>query len=216
MNTRNNDSLAELKIGCLGDSITFGVGADTTYVDLLKNDFREAVAYGVCGSCVTPGVNPVKSLLERYPDMADDLDVIVIFGGTNDVGHNVPFGNDDNSTDPSDFKGALNCLITGVMEKYPEKTIVYCTPAPRYYDGLDNTTPNAAGVSLKMVRDQIISRCMYYSMPCLDIYGMSGMNISYSESARKIFTFDGLHLNDRGHQRVYELLIGFIRQLKNA
>lgn len=209
-----NNKLWSLKIGCLGDSITFGVGANTTYVDLLRSDFGKAIAYGVCGSCITPGANPVKSLLERFPDMANDIDVIVIFGGTNDVGHNVPFGDDDDSMEPTIFKGALNCLITGVMEKYPEKTVIFCTPVHRDYDGLNSTDYNPVGVNLKMVRDQIVARCEYYSLPCLDLYANSGMNIAHSKTAKEIFTFDGIHLNDKGHRRVYERLVGYIKMLK--
>lgn len=210
-----NPPFSKMKIGCLGDSITAGVGASTTYVKLLEHDFRQVVNYGVSGSCITTGANNISSFCQRAVQMAADLDAVIIFGGTNDLGHNANFGTDDNSTDATVFKGAVNVLITSLMDRYPEKPILFCLPTPRSYGGYNNTTPNQKGVTLEMIRNQIIARCEYYSMPYLDLYGASGINASYSSVQRSAFTSDGLHLNNKGHKRIYDLMISKLKEITN-
>lgn len=209
---------SKMKIGCLGDSITAGVGASKTYVKWLQQDFKTVVNYGVSGSCITTGANNIKSFCTRALEMAADLDAVIVFGGTNDLGHNANFGgeNDDNSTDATIFKGAINTLITSLMDRYPEKPILMCFPTPRSYGGYNNTTPNQKGVTLEMIKNQIKARCEYYSMPYLDLYGQSGMNISYSSTQRNRYTSDGLHLNDKGHKRIYDLMIKKLKEITNV
>lgn len=207
---------SKMKIGCLGDSITAGVGASKTYVKWLQQDFKTVVNYGIGGSCITTGANNINSFCQRAVEMATDLDAVIVYGGTNDLGHNANFGTEDNSTDATVFKGAINVLITSLMDRYPEKPILMCFPTPRSYGGYNNTTPNQKGVTLEMIKNQMKARCEYYSMPYLDLYGQSGMNISYSSTQRSRYTSDGLHLNDKGHKRIYDLMIRKLKEITNV
>ena len=94
--------LKGLKINFLGDSITQGVGASceqTIYHSVLKKEADLAVTrnYGISGTrfALQKGTTTrpkddyvdINSFCERFEQMDDDADVVVVFGGTNDYGH---------------------------------------------------------------------------------------------------------------------------------
>ena len=131
--------LKGLKINFLGDSITEGSGTsgvENTYWNVLKRNegLSEARGYGIGGTRIArkknPSDNPRYDLdyIKRYPEMSDDADVVVIFGGTNDFGHgDAPLGEMSDRT-PYTFYGACHTLFEGVINKYPKATIIVMTP----------------------------------------------------------------------------------------
>ena len=71
---------------------------------------------GVGGSCVSAKSNYGTGnypLINRYQNIPDK-DLITIYMGTNDYGHNTPMGTIDDTTDVS-FYGALNVIIPGII-----------------------------------------------------------------------------------------------------
>ena len=82
-----------LKIAFLGDSITEGVGAsspDKVYHSLLKErcGLSEAINYGISGTRIArqkktymDAVNWDRTFLSRVPDIREDVDAVVVFGG---------------------------------------------------------------------------------------------------------------------------------------
>jgi len=94
MNTMN---LHGKKINILGDSITEGVGVssqDHCYINLIADRCGATCRnYGISGSRIaiqhTPSANPRFDLYfaSRVDEMAEDADIIIVFGGTNDFGH---------------------------------------------------------------------------------------------------------------------------------
>ena len=98
--------LTAKKINFLGDSITEGVGTsqkDNIYLNILKKEcsLAEARNYGKSGTRIARQImmtdDPFdQDFLMRAEKMADDADIIVVFGGTNDFGHgDAPFGEFD-------------------------------------------------------------------------------------------------------------------------
>ena len=75
---------------------------------------------GVGGSCVSAksdygtGNSP---LINRYTSIPES-DIITIYMGTNDYGHETPMGTIDDMTDIS-FYGALNVIISGIQKAHP-------------------------------------------------------------------------------------------------
>ena len=69
--------------------------------------------------------------------MNNDADIVLVFGGINDASSGVEIGNIDD-TDPRTFYGALNTLISGLQEKYPDSYIFLVTPYMLYYPNLDH------------------------------------------------------------------------------
>ena len=81
--------------------------------------------YGIGGSTVsnyvTEGRNP---MCDRYMKMSEKTtDIVLIEGGRNDFNHDVSIGEVD-SYDTTTFCGALNVIIEGMKEKYPDAMIV--------------------------------------------------------------------------------------------
>jgi lysophospholipase L1-like esterase len=207
------------KINALGDSIMFGVGTsmpDQRYLDIISKFLGADVIrnYGISGTLITQTSGRNDSFVERYQSMDDDADLIIVFGGTNDYWHEtVPLGNDDESPDPTNFKGALNVLMAGLLNKYLGKEIVFITPYSQFYNGHSSDDPNALGFTLKDFRDAIIDRAEYHGIPVLDLYSVSGMDNGHNEIQRNYFTVDGLHPNAVGNRRIANRLIGFLKSI---
>jgi len=217
--------LKGLKVNFLGDSITWGVGIsapDKHFYDILKErcGLAEVRNYGVSGSRIARQIQPNPDepkdwdFCYRAMQMDDDADMIVIFGGTNDFGHgDAPIGEMSDRTDKT-FYGALHVLLSSLIKKYPDATIVYMTPTHRCNeDNLrgDGWKKHDYG-TLKEYVDIIREVTEYYSIPTLDLFAMGGIQPKIEEN-RVRYMPDGLHPNDAGNALIAARLEGFLRSL---
>ena len=138
--------LKNKKINFLGDSITYGAGVsgpDKIFHSILKErvGLAEARNYGIGGTRYaiqhgTPNYPKddyvdINSFAERFDEMDNDADAVVVFGGTNDCGHgDAPIGTMEDRTDDT-FYGAIHNLIAALQEKYPKAQLVFMTPSRR-------------------------------------------------------------------------------------
>lgn len=118
------------KIACLGDSFTYGID---TYVEKMNRDFVcFAINYGLPSSRIVRDIPNVESFNTRYTSMADDAEIITIFGGINDsydLGNgDLTLGNMDSPLDLTSFYGGMRKLIEGLILKYPDKKIIGIIP----------------------------------------------------------------------------------------
>ena len=220
-------NLKGLKINFLGDSITEGHGVscvENVYWNLLKRNegLCEARGYGIGGTRFAKRKNPSEKarwdldFILRYPEMDDDADVVVIFGGTNDFGHgDAPLGEMSDRT-PYTFYGACHTLFEGIINKYPEATVVVMTPLHRIQednprgDGLKQDGEGLAPLSSYV---EIIKEvAQYYSLPVLDLWSVSGIQPKV-QIIREKYCPDGLHPNDEGHKLIASRLAGFLKTL---
>lgn len=217
--------LEGLKINFLGDSITEGVGAsspDMVYHAVLKREVNLAKArnYGISGTrfALQKGSEEkpkndyvdVNSFSERFDQMDDDADVVVVFGGTNDYGHgDAPIGGFSDRT-PDTFYGACHYLFRGLIKKYLGKPIIVMTPLHRLNEtrniGTDKAIPTG---TLKEYVDIIREVAEYYSLPVLDLFATSGIQPEIDE-VLEYYMPDGLHPNDRGNAVIAEKLKAFL------
>ena len=119
----------------VGDSITAGSGTEKIYYQYLSEvlGFGSATAMGVAGSCISSASDYGQSnqpLISRYESIPS-ADLIVIFMGTNDYGHETPLGTAADTQEGS-FYGALNTIIPSLVEKHASSKIVFVTPLHRY------------------------------------------------------------------------------------
>lgn len=56
--------------------------------------------------------------------MSDDADMVIVFGGTNDFGTEIPLGTMSDCIQ-STFYGALHVLLTSLINKYIASRIYY-------------------------------------------------------------------------------------------
>ena len=207
------------KLACLGDSITYGYGLSNPsiegWVAMLGREleFAEVKNYGLSGDLIAREVGIAPSMAIRYTTMNDDYDVVIVFGGTNDYYHGKKFG-DKSSTDITEFYGALNVLMTGLQTKYLGKEIIFITPMSSYYAGHSSDVLNKnTNKNLKDYRDAIIERCEYYSIPCIDLYSICGMDVAHNVNHKSYYSQDGVHPNIIGNERIKDRIKGFLLTL---
>ncbi len=202
----------------VGDSITAGTGCEgDTYWQLLEEllEFKSTTAMGVSGSCISSTSDYGSEhdpLANRYGDIPE-ADLITVFMGTNDYGHDTPIGTLDDEGDIS-FLGALNTIIPELQAKYPDAKIVFITPIHRYGFGTNSATgethtfdsaPNGAGHTLEDYVNAIKAACDKYGVDVIDLYNELDIDPS-SEEAREYYMTDGLHPTTAGHREIAELL----------
>ena len=205
-------NLQNIKINFLGDSITEGCCATNNhgYVEILAETYDlTARNYGLGGTRIarqrTPSPEPQydRDFCGRFGAMAQDADVIVVFGGTNDHGHgDAPVGTDADRT-PDTFIGACHCLFSGLQEQFPKAKIVVLTPLHRENESRSD------GVELKDYVNHLRRAADFYHLPVLDLYEKSQIN----RETIPTLTTDGLHPNDEGHAILADEIGAFLQTL---
>ena len=204
------------KINFLGDSITEGCGTsgrEACFTELLKNKYQLAAArnYGIGGTryarqivCADERVD-TGDFCARALTMDPDADVVVVFGGTNDYGHgDAPFGKPEDRTEMT-FCGACHVLFSGLITKYPDKTIVILTPMHRMTE--QNKAP---GLRAFVQAEREVAE--YYSLPVLDLWARLGIQ-PLVPAQKALYLADMVHPNDAGHEKIACTLKRFLENL---
>lgn len=222
--TDGESSWSDGSVVFVGDSITAGVGTTKTYHAYLKEAeaFQAVTSMGVAGSCISSksdygsGNSP---LINRYTTIPS-ADLIVVFMGTNDYGHETPLGTPSDTTDIS-FYGALDVIISGIQTQHPDSQLVFITPLHRYGFGTSkilgtkftyDNIPNGRGHTLSDYVEAIKSVCAKYSVPIIDLFHQCPIDPSKSSDKTTYFP-DGLHPNAAGHEIIADLIsqsLGYI------
>ena len=188
----------------LGDSQTDDAGnyKSVFFYDWLKDILGLSATnnYGYSGTTIMPIEGQTRSFLERYTSMSDDADLIVVWGGTNDYQYGHALGEVDDTANTT-FCGALNNLCKGLIAKYPKKDILFVTPTPR-------GNLSTAVATQKDYADAIIDVCAKYCIPVFDAFRKCNMPIIVDSD--RVYTADGLHLNDLGHEILGKSMANFI------
>lgn len=202
------------KIIALGDSMVAGQGVSPTWLDCIaERNSMTAVNYGIGGNLLAAKDSTSSTAMcVRYTEMDDDADYVIIFGGTNDGFSSIPIG-DETSSDISEFYGALNTLLQGIITKYPTKKIGFITPyvydngksekMQKYIDAIKTACKNNGGIP---VFDNSINGGIDWN----NTTQVAAMNIkaSWDPTAQ-----DGIHLNKTAMEWVSWKYETFIRSL---
>lgn len=200
----------------LGDSITEGVGVSDIkkgYVNLVKEKIglEEAYNRGISGTRFAVQTTPSeeasfdKDFISRVAELPEDVELVVVFGGTNDYGHgDAPFGEFTDRTAYT-FCGACHVLFESLVNKYYDKKIVIMTPLHRQFE-------EENGKSLSDYVAMIRKVAEFYSIPVLDMYAQSGIQPQL-QVIRDAYCPDGLHPNDAGNEIIADKLVKFIQNL---
>ena len=212
------------KIAFLGDSITAGAGAENEsdrFTDILCRKLDcICLNYGVSGTRIAkqtiPSDEPIydQDFIERAKTIENDVDLVFVFGGTNDYGHGDANFGDLNSTSPYTFYGAVKTLINYLTERYGKDKVVFILPLLRYDENNvhgEFGTQKKERPPLKEYRKAIINVCKmfnvkYYSLN--DVFTLPKVNTGDA------LTVDGLHPNKKGHMLIAEFLCNKIIEEK--
>ena len=210
------------KINFLGDSITEGAGTsshDKMFTMLIEREYGAICQnYGIGGTRIARQKTPTeekwdRDFISRVPEMDNDADIVVVFGGTNDFGHgDAPLGTMNDRT-PYTFYGALHCLYTALVEKYPDVPVVILTPLHRWNEDSPkgDNKPETVG-TLKEYVNIIREVAEYYSLPVLDLFKESGLQPKIPVIQQK-YVPDGLHPNDDGNAILAHKIARFLETL---
>lgn len=190
------DILKGKTLVAIGDSLFEGnkLGNAATWVNKMERYGMTVYNYGKNGNTMAKQEKETKvpSMCERYAQMQDGADYVVVLGGANDKRLSVPLGEND-STDPTTFKGALRQMILGLTAKYPKAKILFMTNYNRW------PSKNELGISdidYVLAMEEI---CRIYSIPCFNNYYNAG--ISFHNPAQSCWIDEGLVLgiNENRH-----------------
>lgn len=214
------------KINLLGDSITWGYAPNSgeklriNYGEILKEKLNLQVLnnYGISGSTLASGENAFEPMCIRYNQMDEDVDMIIVFGGTNDYDpmsqNPIVLGNRGEKNRETVY-GALHEICSGLKDKYPNTFIFFITPLKRGYE-LENgkivyrmNVKNDLDYSLEDVRNAIKEVCTSDQIDVFDLYEECGINTN--QDCLKYLP-DGLHPTEEYHCILAEKIIEFINK----
>ena len=235
--------LSGKKVGFLGDSITEGVGANpsskrysTVFCQLAGCTEKNMGVSSTCLCANTKNNMGSQRFITRVTSAnISDLDMLIIFGGTNDFSYDIKavgdhfaeetitgntyvgtkkrVANSDNET----FSGALHELILAIRAIKPSLPIVYVTPLNR---GNYNSEPrptsaqqNANGNYLSDYVDAIKDICAFYSVQVFvstDHFPLNWTDDDKYGTVKTAGTDDALHPNNQGHALLARLLYRWI------
>ncbi len=198
------------KIACLGDSITAAANLEGeagylsySYPSVLKEllGAEEVYNLGIGGSSI--GRYWSDAFVERYKQIPEDTNIIIVMGGTNDgfCLSEKEFGNFTERR-PWTFCGDLDELMRGLKENYPDADIFFVTPLPNILQDY-LMRERTYLLPQKNVADVILTLSAAYDFRVIDLYNS---NILDSHDADVVADYmpDGVHANKAGYRILAE------------
>lgn len=207
--TESSIDFSTLTMASIGDSITLGlckgVAMSEPYPNLVKDELGLNYVYnlGIGGSTIYN--KNIKSMVNRFTNIPNDVDIISLMGGVNDWAQNVPLGtiNDNNA---NTIYGALNYISTTLKSNYPNAFIFYMSPLPVSDAKLNEYS--ATEYSLADVSQAFKNIGAKYDIPILDLYSLSG----FEDVCNNMSATDGVHPNQEFHkENLAPLITQFIK-----
>ena len=187
----------QLKVACVGDSITYGHGikdwTKNNYPVLLQNKLGgdyHVQSFGVSGRCVQDNTDQPYTALDFYTQSKDyAADVVVFMMGSND-------------SKPENWFGAeaFKTSLCSLLDSYGEAEIILCTPASCFFlEKHTGTTTShdlqpAVAAEIAQIVREVASERNYI---LVDIHALTGENPQWFET-------DGVHPNNDGAAAIAE------------
>ncbi len=138
----------------------------------------------------------------------NNVDIIIINFGLNDLSGGVPIDNPDNPTDISTFRGALKYSLDTIRSAYPH--ISYCISLPTFHYRTDKDGQivysdeylNRNGYNVSDYISAIKSVAEEYSLTVIDSYNGIGINRTNADT----YLSDGIHHNEHGRKLLGEYI----------
>lgn len=140
-----------------------------------------------------------NNVLARLPELENyEIDMIIIFAGTNDWSHGAEISFDD-------FIAGVDDVFDYCQNNYADIPVLVMTPIHR----INDTNPNSAtGKTLEDYSKAIIDECIKYGIPYVDTMCESGLHPDNAGNRAYYFprddssSNDGLHPNHLAHERI--------------
>ncbi len=154
-----------------------------------------------------------------------DVDLVVVMGGTNDAGQSAgsPMGDLSYPFDDTTYMGAVALTLVRIQEWVPNATVVLCSPpsgrginedwmesdedmnqnqTEPVYNSLGYTTQDYAEASRQVAE--------YLSIPYIDVFGNTGIN----QFNRSEYIRDLVHPTEAGGEAIARVIIGGLKLIE--
>lgn len=201
---------SDKKIACLGDSITAAANLEDeenylsyAYPSVLGEVLGADEVYnlGIGGSSI--GRYWADAFVERYTEIPEDTDIIIVMGGTNDgfCLSEEEFGT-LSEREQRTFCGDLDELMRGLRENYPNAEIYFATPLPNILQDYlmrerDYLLPQSYLVNV------ILTLAEEYDFHVIDLYNSNILD-SHDVDIVTDYMPDGVHANKAGYRILAE------------
>ena len=213
---------SDKKIACLGDSITAATNLEgqENYLEMSYPyqlgkvlNAGEMVNLGIGGSSI--GRYWDNAFVDRYKEIPEDSDIIIVMGGTNDgfCASEKELGSPQ-EREKRTFAGDLDELLKGLKKDYPDAEIVLVTPLPNILHDMlrrdrKDLLPQSSFVAImKQLSEE-------YEIPVIDLYG-SGILDSHDAAVIHSFIPDGVHGNEMGYRYLAEHIAAELIRIEEA
>ncbi len=209
------DPLQDKKIAFLGDSITAGSGGTLTpdgsglgYTDFIaKYTSAKIINLGI-GGAPFDGSNNDDALVNRYKDIPKDTDIIVLFGGINDL-----FAGAEHFGSPDELKEGTYCgdlykTFQQIDKRHPDAevyiVITYPNKMEQYQQYTDDKWQDYADVQIQLAHK--------FDFRIINLYE-EGFLDSNDSKVRNAFFKDDIHPDDLGSEILgRHILVHLIRK----
>ena len=198
-----------------GDSITFGAGFTGGYGKLLANKYgcintNNGATGGTLASGTTYGDGtPRHYIANNVVDTVNkQYDYMMLSGGFNDYGNNVPIGTLSNVnfafTNPvttDNVIGALETMFRHILQNYPTTKLYFLIT---HKVNRCTTEPNSIGKTMQDYVNAIKSVCERYSIPIINMWENSKLITAYDNISNTYTNnSDRVHPNELGYKEFY-------------
>lgn len=189
------------RIGVIGDSYVKNHKEpmqNTWHYKFAQKHGMKYYNYGRNGNCVSIDLKTWgPSMVNRYKDMNDSLDIVIVIAGHNDATRL------DSTITETLYREQCTALCRGLIEKYPRAYIFWFTPWANTQPGFERIVAITQEV------------CGTMGIPVFDSYHHSNI-FALSDRFRDIYFQGGrrdrAHLNNQGHDRFLPVAEHFILQ----
>ncbi|MCM1263763.1 MAG: SGNH/GDSL hydrolase family protein [Butyrivibrio sp.] len=201
---------SNMKIACLGDSITAASNLEDeedyelyAYPTVLKEllGAKEVYNLGIGGSSI--GRYWSEPFVERYKEIPEDTDIIIVMGGVNDgfYASIEEFGSLEERAYGT-FCGDLDELMKGIKTDYPNAAVFFATPMSTALHGAI-MSQNPELLPQQTYVQAIETLSAEYGFEFIDLYN-TGFLDSYDENIEEEFVPDSTHGNQAGYRVLAE------------
>lgn len=176
----------------MGGQLTVGLGDSNTNAEVNPNNWLNALEALLGVTTINYGVSgeTVVDMCARYSQMDASAQNIVVAAGVNDITKETPLGAVGDTTTAT-FYGALHVLLTGLLDRYPGKRILWITPINYGEVVAEEPYINA-----------ILTMCGRFAVPVVDMWHNGGPVSAVTEALSNLNTTDGLHFTTSAHAAI--------------